>query len=104
MTSRFEESEMNTWNEIVTAWANWVNNDGPPVQFKYDGKWHDHCDRYSINRSGADDWRVKSLHRLARMLRTSTGDVVIVMKPWGAPCPETIAGEQWLGQWEEVPE
>jgi hypothetical protein len=96
---------MNSWGEIVTAWAAWVNKAGEPVQCRNPGTaWAEYIAVSNINRADFAEWRVKPRHRLARMLRTSTGDVVIVMKPWGAPCPETIAGEQWLGQWEEVPE
>jgi hypothetical protein len=91
------------WKAFVRAWAAWVNNEGPPVQRMYDGKWYDHPNENAIQRCTANHWRVKPRAKLARMF-IRQGVVGATWKIEGTPCAEPLPGDQWIGDWHEVPE
>ena len=94
---------MTDWNEIVTAWAKWVNGEGPGVQATdVGGKWVDWDTRTWINQNSFSEWRVKRPKLFARLLKSRYG-INYVTKSDGEADP-VIGNSQWIGDWQEVPQ
>jgi hypothetical protein len=89
------------WNEIVTAWAKWVNGEGLGVQGKECGKWIDWDTRSWINRNAFSEWRIKRSRTFARLVNTP-GGVAHCTRREGEPDP-VFTNAQWIGEWQEVP-
>ena len=92
------------WRAIVKAWAAWVNGEGPPVQGRLnDTQWVSWEQSGSIRSDQFPEWRIKPLPKVARMLQTASG-IQVLTKLLGAPSPMPLDGEQWIGDWHEIPE
>jgi hypothetical protein len=98
---------MHNQSEIIDAWAEWVNRGGPPVQGRgLTGSWETWLSKTSLNLHQYDSWRIKPESRRARLYFSGGHVWVAIQVNSKVSTPEIVLleGEEWLGDWQEIPD
>jgi hypothetical protein len=96
------------WSEVSLAWALWISDRGPPVQYTDNtGAWRTWVHSTSINSAWGKEWRVKPAPKRVRpCYNPRSGSSA--MKVWypGKSEPILGIGYQWVpgSAWLEIPD